>query len=217
MQRALAIFTVMGLLCAPEVSSAQDAGGHYVHADDSAWEKHFAVLGIVGFGTPVGYAGLAVEYSPTPILALGVGAGLGSGTENTDCLASGHVGVCEGPLADRVQLAAMGRLRLLREQGGAVTIGGGFSTGGYSWDEFTTDAPAHKSAERAYWVNMELGGEFRGATGFSARGFAGYGRMLNPGALECVESGVNTGHCDEDHQGDGEGVVYFGGGFGWAF
>lgn len=187
------------------------------HADEEVWERHFAVMGIVGFGTPVGYSGLEVEYSPAPLLALSLGAGLGSGTESTDCLPSGHVGVCEGPLADRVQTAAMGRLRVLRNRNAALAFGAGASMGGYSWDELTTDAPAHKSSERAFWLNLEFGGEYRSLSGFSARGFAGYGRMLNPAALDCIDTGVNSGHCEADHQGDGEGVVYFGGGAGWAF
>ncbi len=186
-------------------------------AQAQSWEKPFAVQAVTGFGTPVGYAGLMLEYSPHPVFVASAGAGLGSGTENTDCLESGHVGVCEGPLSDRLQLAAMGRFRVLREGNGAMTLGAGVSGGGYSWDEFTTDEPAHKSADLAVWANMEIGGEYRAESGFSARGFAGYGRMLNPGELHCIDTGVNSDHCPNDHQDSGKGVVYFGGSAGWAF
>lgn len=216
-RRLFASCSLVAVTLAPLVSSAQDAAVRDSHADEEVWERHFAVMGIVGFGTPVGQAGVEVEFSPAPFLALSLGAGFGSGTENTDCLPPGHIGVCRGPLRDRVQTAAMGRLRVLRGRDSALALGAGASTGGYSWNEFTMDAPARKTADRAFWLNLEIGGEYRSPSGFSARGFAGYGRMLNPAALKCLDTGVSSGHCEADHQGDGEGVVYFGGGAGWAF
>ena len=41
--------------------------------------------------------------------------------------------------------------------------------------------------------------------------------MLDPGALHCVESGTNSGHCLEAHQGDGHRLLYLGGALGAAF
>ena len=186
------------------------------HARDR-WDKPVAVHAILGLGTPVGYAGAMVEYSPHPVVAIGAGAGLGGGTENTDCLASGVAGVCDGPLSDRVQLAAMARFRVMRWEELAFTVGAGASGGGYSWDEFTTDEPAHKSADLAYWGNLELGVEYRAESGFTARGFSGFAHMLNPSALECIDTGINSDHCPNDHVHSGENVVYLGGSVGWAF
>jgi hypothetical protein len=102
-------------------------------------------------------------------------------------------------------------------EGHAWTLGAGLSTGGYSWDEFTTDQPAHKSAARAHFANAEVGSEYRAASGLTARAFLGYARMLNPGALECIDTGANSDHCPKHHRGDGEGLIYLGSSVGFAF
>jgi len=205
---ALALVLGAGSAAAEEVPPVPEASG---------WSRPFAVQGVVGFGTPVGYAGVMLEYSPHPVFVVSLGAGIGSGTANTDCLKSGYSGVCGGPFVDRLQLAAMGRLRVLRLRNSALTLGAGVSGGGYSWDEFTTDQPAHKSADRAYWANAEIGYEHRSRSGFSARGFLGFAGMLNPGALHCVDTGVNSDHCPTVHKNSGEWLSYMGGSVGWAF
>ncbi len=222
---AAAVATVLALALCAGNAAAQDAPAQKdanVATQDAAarkdvWSRPLAVEGVLGFGTPVGYAGVMLEYSPHPRFIASVGAGIGGGTENTDCLKSGYSGVCEGPFSDRVQLAAMGRVRLFWVGSTAMTVGAGASGGGYSWDEFTTDEPAHKSADRAYWANVEVGGEHRAQSGFSARWFVGLADMLNPGALHCIDTGINPEHCPTVHKDSGHWLVYFGGGVGWAF
>jgi hypothetical protein len=119
-----------------------------------------------------------------------------------------------------LQVAASGRLRVLRSKDSALELGAGLSAGGFTWVEFTLDAPAYKSAERAYWANLEIGYAFRTRSGFSARAFMGHASLLNPSALECISWGAGSrsySHCERDHEGDGQHLIYFGAGGGWAF
>ena len=114
-------------------------------------------MGVVGLGTPVGYLGLSFEVSPTPVFVASIGVGRGSGRlrDGRACLPSGHSGVCTDPWYETLQYAALGRVRVYRREDLAIALGAGLSTGAYHWSELTTDAPAHKSADRAYWLNLE--------------------------------------------------------------
>jgi len=181
------------------------------------WSPRLGAQVTLGLGTPVGYAGIVGEWSPLPRVSVGAGIGLGGGTESSGCLPSGVVGVCSGPLRDRIQVAVLSRFRVVQRHHMAFFIGGGFSGGGYSWDELTTDEPAHKSADRAYWANFEIGVERRWESGVTFSAFAGYGRMLNPSALHCVDTGINDGHCQEAHASSGEQLPYVGLGTGYMF
>jgi hypothetical protein len=184
-------------------------------AEPEVWSRLLAVYLTAGFGTPVGYGGLELEVSPHPVVAVAVGIGIGSGTATLCPWPGTATGVvCDGPFSDRVQYALMTRLRPLRGETVALLVGAGVSAGGYSWDELNTDGPTHKSADHAVWVNGEVGVEYRAPIGFEARGFAGFAHMLNPGTLECLD--IRARHCEEDHQGDGEWLIYLGGSVGWA-
>jgi hypothetical protein len=200
---------VLGL--SPALADDVDGGSD---ASAAVWNKRFALHAITGLGTPVGYLGVVAEYSPIPVISLGVGAGLGGGTETNECDAR-DIHVCSGPFKDRVQVAASAYVRPVRRGQVAMLIGGGFNAGGYSWDEFT-DQPSHKTTARAYWANIELGVERRSNAGLVVRGFIGYSQMLNPDSLECVQTGINPGHCEEEHQDDGDQLIYLGGSLGFA-
>jgi hypothetical protein len=184
---------------------------------EEIWARPFAVHAMLGLGTPLGFGGLVVEYSPAPLVAVGLGIGLGYGTLNSDCREARGSGICSGPFADRVQVAVLSRLRVLRRGHKALFLGGGFNGGGYSWTELTTDQPAHKTADRAYWANAEIGLERRTRSGLSVAGFIGYSQMLNPGALVCVETISRPGHCPNSHRKDGDQLIYLGGSVGYAF
>ena len=67
-----------------------------------------------GAGTPIGLAGLAIDYSPVPLLALNLGVGLG-------------LGGAEYAFASRLRVVRAGRRTHV-----AVSLGGGLSGGAYN-------------------------------------------------------------------------------------
>lgn len=184
------------------------------------YARPLAVMAQLGFGTPTGYYGLAVEAAPIPEVVLSLGAGMGSGPY---CKALGSQPSPATLTCDRwhrdLQVAVQGRTRLVVRGPTAFALGGGYSTGGYTWVELTTDGPAYKSMERAHWANLEASWEGRHESGASVRLFAGYAFLLNPSALACVGWGAGAGsftHCKEDHAGDGHRLFYLGIALGWA-
>ena len=75
----------------------------------------------------------------------------------------------------------------------------------------------NKSADHAFWWNVEASWERRASWGGSARLFLGYAWMLNPGDLHCIETGINLGHCAKAHAGSGKSLPYLGAALGMAF
>lgn len=189
--------------------------------ENDVWSDRVAVMGQLGFGTPTGYYGVTLDYAPIPLLVASAGIGVGSGPY---CLApdsqpKSYDAICSHWYKD-LQYAAGGRVRVLRLDHTALALGAGLSMGGYTWVEFTTDEPAYKSTERAYWANLEVSSEYRADSGFSVRAFVGSATMLNPSSLECVSWGAGSGsssHCLADHAGDGHRLIYLGVDLGWAF
>lgn len=133
-----------------------------------------------GVGTPLGLAGVAVDYSPLPILGLDLGIGLGLGG---------------------VQYAFATRLRPIRA--GRRTHVGVYLSGGVSMGAFNTEYAGpdvavdgsqgdsenpvpHYHWDAAYWMNLEAGVEIRLATRLSLRPFAGAAFLLNPSAGTAV-------------------------------
>lgn len=187
----------------------------------NAFGQTVAVMGQVGFGTPTGYYGVALELAPIPELVASLGVGLGSGPycKARDAQPGSFDAVCARWHRD-VQVAVQGRYRVVARGNSALALGGGYSTGGYTWVEFTTDGPAYKTTERAHWTNVEASWEGRHESGFSARLFLGYAWMLNPSSLGCVGWGAGSssfGHCTTGHAGDGHRLLYLGAAVGWAF
>jgi hypothetical protein len=128
-----------------------------------------------GLGTPIGLAGLAIDYSPVPILGLDLGVGLGPGG---------------------VEYAFTSRLRVIRagrRTHVAVYLGGGLSGGAYNSeyafpdiavDGSQTDSESpvpHYHWDAAFWTNLEAGVEIRFKSNVSLRPFAGVEYLLNPG------------------------------------
>ncbi|MCB9609945.1 MAG: hypothetical protein H6716_25375 [Polyangiaceae bacterium] len=184
------------------------------------WQKKLAIQAQVGLATPLGALGLSLEYAPVEEFTLSAGVGLGSGPY---CLSpedqpQAYDEVCKRWHRD-LQYAVLGRVRFPIEGPLATGFGAGPSMGGYTWVEpLQFDGPAYKSTERAYWGNLELFVEGRSEAGWTGRFFVGYGFMLNPSDLPCVDWGAGNraaDHCAEDHAGDGHGLLYFGfsGGF----
>lgn len=187
---------------------------------ESPYARRLAAMVQLGFGTPTGYYGVAVEAAPIPEAVVSLGAGIGSGPycKAADAQPAAFGAVCARWHRD-VQLAVQGRYRLVTRGPSAFALGGGYSTGGYTWVELTTDGPAYKATERAHWANLEASWEGRHESGASVRLFAGYAFMLNPGALGCVGWGAGSGsstHCARDHAADGHRLFYLGIALGWA-
>ncbi len=194
--------------------------GPYALGAGKRWQKQLAIQGQVGLATPLGSVGVSVEYAPLEELTFAAGVGLGSGPY---CLSpedqpKAYDAICRRWHRD-LQYALMGRVRIPIEGALASGFGAGPSMGGYTWVEpLQFDGPAYKSTERAYWANLEYFVEARSEEGWTGRFFIGYGFMLNPSDLPCVDWGAgNTSadHCAEDHAEDGHGLLYFGfsGGF----
>lgn len=183
--------------------------------DDPRWQKAAAIQAHLGFGTPLGYYGLAVEYSLTPWLSASAGVGRGSGPY---CLAPDEQPRAFDKICGRwhrdLQYASLLRARYILEEITAIGFGAGPSFGGYTWVEpLQTDGPAYKSTERAYWLNVEAFAEARSSAGLLFRGFVGYGFMLNPSDLGCVSWGAGSRafeHCRDDHPADGKRLIYLG-------
>src|SRR6266496_1223344 len=115
------------------------AVAHAEQAESSATDSspHLAVSGTFGIATPLGEAGVELEAHLTSWLTLGAGVGLGA----------------SGP-----QLAVMARPGVAINDSTKLYLGGGFSEGRYTWNEFLVfDEPAQKTWARAYWLNGELG------------------------------------------------------------
>ncbi len=129
-----------------------------------------------GAGTPIGIAGLAIDYSPVPILGLNVGVGLG-------------LGGVEYAFGSRLRVVRAGRRTHV-----AVYLGGGVSGGAYNTEyagpniavdgsqgDFESPVP-HYHWDAAFWTNLEAGVEIRFKSNFSLRPFAGAAYLLNPNA-----------------------------------
>jgi len=127
--------------------------------------RHVAIYGVLGFGTPVGSAGLELVLRPWWLLEISGGLGLGSSVHNS------------------VQWAFMPRLRI--GQGPhAFVMGVGLSGGEYTASgpgidddpsQFVLDPD---TVARVIWSNFELGGELWSACGIALRWFFGYGKAL---------------------------------------
>lgn len=134
----------------------------------------------LGYATPVGEVGLTADYSFAPEWALGAGLGIGSGLN--------------GPSP---QVAAIARLRPWHGFQDAFVTNLSYSTGGYEFFDLKLpmgggvpgDPHDTTGADRAHWIQLDVGWERRAAGGFSIRLTTGFAVMLNPGDLRCTRSG----------------------------
>jgi hypothetical protein len=195
---------LMLLFVAPEAARAQGLQRPVAEANDfeapeaqsSPWVTDPWALELhAGLGTPVGYLGVALDYSPLRWLSIDAGVGIGSGREG----GSAH--------------AALGaRARLLRLGERRIYAGVDYSTGGWvatSLDPVGGLAPRHGGSEdsrvvyakRLHWVQPAVGIEQRFASGALLRLYAGMAVLMNPDGLRCEwRSGARCEVDREDRQ-----------------
>jgi hypothetical protein len=120
-----------------------------------------------GLGTPLGYAGAAVEI--TPVRWLSVEGGIGRGMAGA-------------------QLAVQPRVRLGGREGLIASVGAGLSMGRFDrrdpWWSIEYESTVFR---RAIWSNVETSLESRTAGGFQLRLYAGLGVMLQGERESCTE------------------------------
>src|SRR5580698_7812689 len=141
----------------------------------SAWATRPLGLELhLGFGTPLGFAGVAVDYALAPAVSVEAGLGLGAA----------------GP-----QGAVSARLRVPTfSTRSAPYLGVGLSAGPFNTPESLPvdggDGGGNPTFHwnMAYWANFEAGGETRMPSNVTLRAYAGMGWMLNSGAGQVVES-----------------------------
>lgn len=158
--------------------------------------RRWAFEGHLGIATPVGSAGVIVEYSPLPFLGVGAGAGAGSGPDN----------------GNHFHGALVARARPLRGTTNALVLEGAYSFGGFKHLElFTGDVPNDWSVAGGnwtHWAQTDLGWEHRwdteppgswiGATSLVLRSIAAvsrqarYSRWTRPSATHSELSSVPT-------------------------
>jgi hypothetical protein len=156
-----------------------DAPSATATAPPSPWATQPLVLEAqFGLGTPLGLAGIAMDYSPVPILGLNLGVGLG-------------LGGVQYAFASRLRVVRAGRRKQV-----ALYLSGGVSGGAFN-TEYETLVPvdgsqggespvAHYHWDAAYWTNLEAGVEIRVRQHLSLRPFAGAAFLLNPSAGTAV-------------------------------
>jgi hypothetical protein len=139
------------------------------------WDDHHIGVNLaLGWGTPLGAAGVAVDW--TPIRWVSIEGGLGASRNwNLYCWSGGSG-----------QAGVMARGRLAYE-GWGVSAGLGASTGGYHEQPscpFENGNAWDWSA--ALWINAELAIEHRWSSGVGLRLIAGESRLLNPSSGVCT-------------------------------
>jgi hypothetical protein len=155
-------------------------------------ERRLTLETTFGLGTPVGLAGLGVDFALNDQFAVSGGFGV-----NTD-----------GP-----QYALMARHRWKLDKWSA-SVGAGASLGRHVWQELVWDNPAQKRWDVAVWGNVELSAERR-FDEYQVRWFAGAGAILNRSDGKCV--GDTVDHCERYHEHDGFAGPYVGVALGWGW
>ncbi len=131
--------------------------------DFSVWRRQLAIAGHVGFGTPYGLAGVAVEATPIPWWTIGGGVGTSF----------------SGP-----QLAVSSRVRYLFGHS-ALAAGMAASRGPYDTND-GWGGTWRKHWDHAAWLAFEGSIEHRWSTGMEVRFYLGASGLLNPSSGECT-------------------------------
>ena len=179
------------------------ADNQAVLATPNRWQRPFALEGRLGLGTPLGFAGVALDVTPVPWASFNIGIGQG-----------GH----------GAQYAGMARVRLAPAPvtGG---VGAGVSAGRYAWDNqckvwegpcaAMVRLPAiAREWDPAIWGNVETFMEGRSAGRFQWRVYIGVGRILEGPSSTCTwdsSDGQRPAGCDEASF-----LGYFGTAFGFT-
>jgi hypothetical protein len=140
--------------------------------EENPWDRVLSINAQVGLGAPLGLGGIGLDLTPFRWFTIGAGVGY-----------SPHSGSTGGGS----QAALMSRLRYPFENGTAIALGGGVSTGPYHASPFM-DYESHTvwTWDRAWWTNVELSIEHRWTNGVELRGFGGVGFLDNPTADTCA-------------------------------
>lgn len=130
-------------------------------------DRDMLIEGHLGIGTPYGTLGIALEIDAIEYFGFVVGGGAGAA----------------GP-----QIATGFRARAPL---GFVALGGELTWSGGPYE--STDCHLYCFRDRgvarwdfAHWINVSPAIELRTGSGFSARFYAGAGKLLNPGDGECI-------------------------------
>lgn len=129
------------------------------------WARHVGLGATVGIGSPLGLFGAFVDVNVVPAFGLTLGGGAG-GTF--------------GPA-----LGATANFRPLRAGRFAGYVGAGVSTN-FLPDAYRNSASIQVPAN-AWWFNVEVGAEYRSASGLALRLGVGLAPLLNTGAFTNVE------------------------------
>jgi len=144
-------------------------------APPNRWQKPVALEGRLGLGTPLGFAGVALDVTPVPWMSLNLGVGAGGAGAQYAGMA--RVGLAPAPVT-----------------GG---IGAGVSAGQYEWSNQPKAIYGHFSADLhmpsitrewnlAIWGNGEVFVEGRSGGRFQWRVYIGLGRLLNASSSTCI-------------------------------
>ncbi len=152
------------------------------HAEPEPYvERPLAVSAHGGFGTPLGFYGVAADIAVHRNVS--IEAGLGQGL----------VGV---------QLAAQARARFVRVGSQWLAFGAGLSAGHYEHrDPFFGIEYAPTVVDRAFWANVELSLERRAVGGFSVRYYLGAGAVFAGERVRCYDGDAGTMPCSGSARG----------------
>lgn len=198
MTRTIAAVLASLAVVASEPALAEDHEADRWRSRPDAVEVH------AGFGTPVGYLGVAYDRALWSRWSAGLGLGVGSGRSGGS-----------------LHLAAGTRFRVLQLVGSAIYLGVDYSTGGWrrveipvtfigssSWYDRVTEPVVF--AERIHWLQGSIGYEHRTASGVVLRPYFGIAFMLNPQSRRCVDE-VTRQPCRSDRRDyTGDSIPVFG-------
>ncbi|MEI8254485.1 MAG: hypothetical protein WCJ30_02310 [Deltaproteobacteria bacterium] len=140
------------------------ARGESRAAVEALWGRHLGLGATVGVGSPLGLFGAFAEINIVPMFGLTLGGGAGGtfgpalgGTLNFRPLRAGHF---------------------------AGYVGAGVSTN-FLPEQYRT-SPSIQVPANAWWFNLEIGAEYRSATGLALRLGVGVAPLMNTGAFTNV-------------------------------
>lgn len=168
---------LLGLLLLPRSAGAAET----LEKRETVWDRPLSIALVTGLGTPNGLAGATLDVTPIRYLTLGGGGGMA---------------------IDGLQQEGHARLRI-PIGAGAVTLGGGVSTGPYlnhggkALCSIAYEGVCwHRRWERAWWKNVDVAFEMRTRDGFELRTFLGVAGQVDTPETECVVTrGSGKGAC----------------------
>jgi hypothetical protein len=137
----------------------------------AAWKQRpLSLEAHMGLATPVGFFGVTVEYSPIPMVGIGVGIG------------TNYLGYAPAVLA---------RFRPLQGARDALVVSAAYSFGKYgfkvgSFDGSTDSGEGYWHSDLLQWAQADIGWEHRAHKGLVLRIALGAAFVTNPDGLRCV-------------------------------